>query len=160
MKAQYNNPLLWHSWAFWMYYNIQLPKYGAFNFGFKFWRVSLNISVFIKLMLFNIFLLINHLKSRSHGYMYGIRNITMSFQRLHQIFGLINNSNECLNYFLCIGPTHNACNHLPFRGDYLLKFQFIINYVVNTLKNLISEMKMIKMFTWLMNMVQNMWNHM
>jgi len=72
----------------------------------------------------------------------------------------MNHSNECLNCFLCIGPTHNAYRHLPFQSDYLLKFQFTITYTISTLKNLIYEMKMIKIFMWLMNMVQNMWNHM
>jgi len=58
-------------------------------------------------------------------YIYG-RHIIINFAsnfKQHYVFGFINHPNKCLNWILCIGPTHDAC-FLQLQSDYLLNFQF------------------------------------
>ncbi len=109
--------------------------------------MNFKIKIFTKLFLkINKF---NHLNSRNHGHIYSIHNIIKpnSNFKLHQVFCLINHSNKCLKWNLCIGPTHNV-HHLPLQNEYLLEFQFITYLWSTPWKTPICETKIIKLFTW------------
>jgi len=57
-----------------------------------------------------------------------------------------------LKWILCIGPSYSVF-HLPFQSDCLSNFEFFTSLCLMVFKNLIYELKMIKNFTQLTNMV-------